>query len=97
MQSDSVVIDSRALNRYAIGGEFPVAYRLARRNGELVLQGLWREIEWEYGRPMQRQNSTMAHMWIADPTKPGIIDRLFSTHPPLADRVTRLGEMGGSF
>jgi heat shock protein HtpX len=51
----------------------------------------------EYGRPMQRQNSTMAHMWISDPTKPGIIDRLFSTHPPLADRVTRLGEMGGSF
>lgn len=51
----------------------------------------------EYGRPMQRQNSTMAHMWISDPTKPGIIDRLFSTHPPLADRVTRLGEIGGSF
>jgi heat shock protein HtpX len=51
----------------------------------------------EYGRPMLRQNSTMAHMWIADPIKPGIIDRLFSTHPPLADRVTRLGEMGGSF
>lgn len=51
----------------------------------------------DYGRPMQRQNSTMAHMWIADPIKPGIIDRLFSTHPPLADRVTRLGEMGGSF
>jgi heat shock protein HtpX len=51
----------------------------------------------DYGRPMQRQSSTMAHMWIADPIKPGIIDRLFSTHPPLADRVTRLGEMGGSF
>jgi heat shock protein HtpX len=51
----------------------------------------------EYGRPMIRQNSTMAHMWISDPTKPGLMDRLFSTHPPLADRVTRLGEMGGRF
>jgi heat shock protein HtpX len=44
----------------------------------------------EYGRPMRRQNSTMAHMWISDPTKPGIIDRLFSTHPPLPDRIRRL-------
>jgi heat shock protein HtpX len=39
----------------------------------------------------------MAHMWIADPNKPGIVDRLFSTHPPLPERVKRLGEMGGSF
>jgi heat shock protein HtpX len=44
----------------------------------------------EYGRPMKRQNSTMAHMWISDPTKPGIIDKMFSTHPPLADRIRRL-------
>src|SRR5690554_1682283 len=44
----------------------------------------------EYGRPMKRQNSTMAHMWISDPTKPGIIDKMFSTHPPLPDRIRRL-------
>jgi len=50
-----------------------------------------------YGRPMQKQNSTMAHMWISDPTKPGIIDRLFSTHPPLQERVTRLGVIGRGF
>jgi len=50
-----------------------------------------------YGRPMKRQNSTMAHMWFADPTKPGIIDRLFSTHPPIADRVARLGTIGRGF
>jgi len=50
-----------------------------------------------YGRPMRRQNSTMAHMWIADPTKPGIVDRLFSTHPPIQDRVKRLIESGRSF
>ncbi|GAA1836844.1 M48 family metalloprotease [Agromyces salentinus] len=50
-----------------------------------------------YGRPMQRQNSSMAHLWIADPLKPGVIDRLFATHPPIADRVKRLEQMGGSF
>lgn len=50
-----------------------------------------------YGRPMQRQNSSMAHLWIADPLKPGIMDRLFSTHPPIADRVERLRTMGGTF
>jgi heat shock protein HtpX len=50
-----------------------------------------------YGRPVRRQNSSMAHMWISDPTKPGIIDRLFSTHPPLAERVERLHRIGGGF
>ncbi|HEV7956726.1 MAG: protease [Microbacteriaceae bacterium] len=50
-----------------------------------------------YGRPMRRQNSTMAHMWISDPTKPGVIDRLFSTHPPIAERAARLRESGRGF
>lgn len=50
-----------------------------------------------YGRPMRKQNSTMAHMWISDPTKPGLMDRLFSTHPPIADRVARLRASGSSF
>ncbi|QYH36836.1 M48 family metallopeptidase [Salinibacterium sp. M195] len=51
----------------------------------------------DYSQPMKKQNSTMAHMWISDPTKPGIMDRLFSTHPPLAERVKRLGTIGGGF
>ncbi|MFU8946330.1 M48 family metallopeptidase [Mycetocola zhadangensis] len=50
-----------------------------------------------YGRPMRRQNSSMAHLWIADPAKPGKVERLFSTHPPIADRVARLREIGGGF
>ena len=50
-----------------------------------------------YGRPMQRQNSTMSHLWISDPMKPGIFARMFSTHPPIADRITRLGEIGSGF
>lgn len=44
----------------------------------------------QYGRPMRKQNSTMAHMWFGDPTKPGAVSKLFSTHPPIADRVKRL-------
>ena len=43
-----------------------------------------------YGRPMQTQNSSMAHLWISDPMRPGVMDRLFSTHPPLPDRIVRL-------
>ncbi|WP_430645740.1 M48 family metalloprotease [Agromyces sp. GXS1127] len=51
----------------------------------------------QYGRPMRRQNTSMAHLWIADPLKPGVIDRLFATHPPIPERVKRLHEMGRSF
>jgi heat shock protein HtpX len=51
----------------------------------------------QYGRPMQRQNSSMAHMWVADPNKPGLIGRLFGTHPPIPDRIARLEKIGGSF
>lgn len=51
----------------------------------------------QYGRPMRRQNTSMAHLWIADPAKPSKVERLFSTHPPIADRVARLREIGGGF
>ncbi len=51
----------------------------------------------QYGRPMRKQNSSMAHLWISDPTRPGFMSRLFSTHPPIADRVARLQKIGGGF
>jgi heat shock protein HtpX len=50
-----------------------------------------------YGRPMRRQNSSMAHLWIADPLKPGAVARLFATHPPIEERVARLRSIGGGF
>lgn len=50
-----------------------------------------------YGQPMRRQNSSMAHLWIANPLKPGLMASLFSTHPPLPERIARLERMGGSF
>jgi heat shock protein HtpX len=52
----------------------------------------------QYSRPMQRQNSSMAHLWISDPTgKPSAMEKLFSTHPPLQERIKRLHEIGGGF
>ncbi|TAM68349.1 MAG: protease [Microbacteriaceae bacterium] len=51
----------------------------------------------DYGRPMQRQNSSMSHLWISNPLKPSLMGRLFSTHPPIPDRIERLEKMGGSF
>lgn len=51
----------------------------------------------EYGRPMRKQNTSMAHLWIADPLKPGVMDKLFATHPPLIERIERLHAMGSTF
>lgn len=51
----------------------------------------------EYGRPLKRASSSMAHMYISDPVKPSVAERLFSTHPPLDKRIARLKELGGKF
>jgi heat shock protein HtpX len=51
----------------------------------------------EHGRPLQKANTSMAHLWIANPLRPGGISRLFSTHPPIPDRIARLQKMGGEF
>lgn len=51
----------------------------------------------EYGRPMQKVNSSMAHMYISDPVKPGFVERAFSTHPPIPKRIERLRQIGSSF
>ena len=51
-----------------------------------------------YGRPLRRSSSTMAHMYISDPQKKaGFTERLFSSHPPLAERIQRLRKIGGGF
>lgn len=46
--------------------------------------------------PMRKAKSAMAHMYINDAQKPGMMQKLFSTHPPIEDRVARLRSMGGS-
>jgi heat shock protein HtpX len=45
------------------------------------------------GRPMRRQNNEMAHLYINNPLKDGGISKLFSTHPPIEDRIKRLENM----
>lgn len=44
----------------------------------------------QYGRPMQRQSSSSAHMFFSNPLKAGFFSKLFSTHPPLDERIARL-------
>jgi heat shock protein HtpX len=51
----------------------------------------------QYGGPLKKQQASMAHLWMADPIQPGVIDRMFQTHPPIADRVKRLLENKARF
>lgn len=46
------------------------------------------------GSVMKRQNSSTAHFFFANPLKKGSISNLFSTHPPIQDRIKRLHAMG---
>ncbi|HVU59409.1 MAG TPA: M48 family metalloprotease [Candidatus Saccharimonadales bacterium] len=47
-----------------------------------------------YGRPLRRQNTATAHLFFANPLKAHSLAGLFSTHPPLDDRIARLRSMG---
>ena len=44
----------------------------------------------QYGRPMQKQSSSTANLFMNNPLRPGFFSKLFSTHPPLEDRIARL-------
>ena len=44
----------------------------------------------DYSRPMKRQNMSTAHLFFNNPLKKGSIAGLFSTHPPLEERIARL-------
>lgn len=46
---------------------------------------------------MRRQNSSTAHLFFANPLKGKSLASLFSTHPPLQDRIARLRKMGNQF
>lgn len=61
---------------------------LTTRDPEGLASALQKLIDNE--RPMQKQNTAMAHLYISDPLKPGLMSRLFATHPPLPDRIMRL-------
>lgn len=44
------------------------------------------------GKPMKRQNGSTAHLFFSNPLKSGFFSSIFSTHPPLQDRINRLRE-----
>ena len=48
----------------------------------------------QYGRPMKKQSTAIAHLYIANPFGSGQfakkVGNLFSTHPPLEERIKRL-------
>lgn len=48
----------------------------------------------KYGSATQKQNSSTAHLFFANPLKKGAVAGLFSTHPPVEERVRLLREMG---
>jgi heat shock protein HtpX len=50
-----------------------------------------------YGKPMQKQQSATAQLFISNPLRPGFFANLFSTHPPLEDRIKRLRQNADKF
>jgi len=48
----------------------------------------------QHGSVLKRGNTSTAHFFFANPLKGQSISKLFSTHPPLQDRIARLRKMG---
>ena len=51
----------------------------------------------QYGRPMQKQSSATAQLFISNPLKMNFFNKLFSSHPPLEDRINRLRNNAAKF
>ena len=45
------------------------------------------------GSVLKRQNTATAHFFFANPLKSHSLLNLFSTHPPIEDRIARLRDM----
>ncbi|HXH27192.1 MAG TPA: M48 family metalloprotease [Candidatus Acidoferrum sp.] len=58
-------------------------------------EGLERALEKirDHGSVMKHQNSATAHLFFANPLKSGSLAGLFSTHPPIDDRIAALKAM----
>ncbi|HSE61089.1 MAG TPA: M48 family metalloprotease [Candidatus Saccharimonadales bacterium] len=74
---------------------------LADSTGALTTRypdGLVRALEkiGQYGSATHRQNTSTAHLFFANPLRGNALAKLFSTHPPLEDRIARLKNMGSN-
>jgi len=47
-----------------------------------------------HGSTVRRPNTSTAHLFFANPLKGNALAKLFSTHPPIEDRIKRLRAMG---
>ncbi|HSE29452.1 MAG TPA: M48 family metallopeptidase [Candidatus Saccharimonadales bacterium] len=47
----------------------------------------------DHGSVLKSQNSSTAHFFFANPLKPGMFAKFFSTHPPVGERIARLRAM----
>lgn len=68
---------------------------MTTRDSEGLAQAL--EKLQQYGQPMQRQTTTTAHLFLNNPLRPGTFSKLFSTHPPLEERIARLRKNAEKF
>jgi Heat shock protein. Metallo peptidase. MEROPS family M48B len=71
---------------------------LADSTGALITrypEGLARALEKirDHGSATRRQNTATAHLFFANPLKGQSLAKLFSTHPPIEDRIKRLRKM----
>lgn len=64
---------------------------LTTRYPEGLISAL-RKIE-HYGSQLQKQNTATAHLFFANPLKGHSLANLFSTHPPIEQRIARLEQM----
>lgn len=51
----------------------------------------------QHSQPMQHQNTASAHLFFNNPLKPSAFSKLFSTHPPLEERIARLRNNASKF
>lgn len=68
---------------------------MTTRDSEGMAQAL--EKLQQYGKPMKHQNTATAHLFLNNPLKPGFFSKIFSTHPPLEERIARLRGNAGKF
>lgn len=68
---------------------------MTTRNPDAMISAL--EKLQKQAKPMMRQSTSSAHLFFINPLKPGFMNKLFSTHPPLEDRIARLRNNEGKF
>jgi heat shock protein HtpX len=51
----------------------------------------------KHGKPMAHQNSASANLFLSNPLKPSFFSKLFSSHPPLEERIARLRNNANKF